>query len=105
MKIILTKPIVAHGEQISAIDLREDINGKDIRLCGVLSKAEQGKNGPVSVPDMESATAWISQLANIPTSSVDQMAAADYLRAVVAVQSFFQRAESAAPPPSTATGN
>jgi len=77
--VTLTKPIQAHGNEISELELREPNTG-DIAACGspfsFTIAAEEG-GGVTIVPHAPALVALIARLANIPLSSVRSMAVAD----------------------------
>jgi len=77
--VTLTKPIQAHGNEISELELREPNTG-DIAACGspfsFTIGTEEGQ-GVTIIPHAPSLVALIARLANIPLSSVRSMAVAD----------------------------
>lgn len=93
--IKLSKAIVAHGEELTELTLREP-TGKDIRTCGSHITGN-GRGGSI---DTEAIARYISALAEIPPSSVDLLSGADFLKAQSAVLGFFRVEEETS---STAT--
>lgn len=88
-KVILTKPIEAHGETISSLDLKE-LTGADITACGVPFATIQGADGKTAIQiNAKEISQMISTLAGIPTSSVGKLSAADWMKAASAVIGFF----------------
>lgn len=89
IKLKLSKPIEAHGNQIDEIELREPL-GKDVRKCGLPFTVVQRESGAVGPEyNTEAAAKMISELSGIPPSSVDKMSAADFTAAMDALFGFF----------------
>jgi hypothetical protein len=85
----LRKPIKAHGEEIAELTFREP-TGKDIREIGVPFALASGGDGEgVAVFNSSVIARYVSRLANVPTSSVDQMSAIDWRNAMAIVNGFF----------------
>ena len=81
----LSKPIKAHGEDLHDIELTEPTT-KDVRELGYPFMPDA--HGDVKMfPDI--AARYISRLAKIPLSSVDQLAPGDMLQLHVEVIGFF----------------
>lgn len=80
----LSKPITAHGNEVTALTLRLP-TGKDISACGVPYKLAADGEMSINAPAMHR---MIAQLAAVPPSSVDQMAAGDWNRAAMLVLGF-----------------
>lgn len=72
-ELVLTKPIQAHGETISVLELREP-TGKDVRELGFpyVTTGDAGVRLDAGV-----VAKYIARLGNIPPSSVDTMSPAD----------------------------
>lgn len=85
--IQLSEPVQAHGETITSITLRPP-RGKDLIECGVPADAE-GR------PDERRAAALISRLAAVPPSTLEAMAARDFMAVMTALVPFFQEPEAA----------
>lgn len=83
--IPLTKPISAHGEEITELTLREP-TGKDIRVNGYPFTASG--DGQIILIGA-SVCKYISTLAGIPASSVDALSATDFNALGWAVAGFF----------------
>lgn len=90
ISVPLSRPIQAHGDEITALELREP-TGKDIRIIGM----------PMSIGADESVTMlaapvarYIATLAQIPASSVDALHPADFMSIATVVLGFFGAAES-----------
>jgi hypothetical protein len=78
-KITLTRPIKAQNESLTELTLREP-NAGDLFRCGIPYKVEAAKDGSVrTVFDAGAVRALTAALAGIPTSSVDQLSAADFM--------------------------
>lgn len=89
VKIILTKPITAHGETLNELELREP-TAKELRKSGAPFIVIERDNGNAATEfQLENAANLISELAAIPPTSVDTMSAPDFLRAVGALMRFF----------------
>jgi hypothetical protein len=87
--IDLSRPIQAHGEERTQIDLREP-NGGDVAACGFPFKfyaTEDGTN--VVITDTNVISAFISRLGNITKGAVAQMNVNDWRACMVAVLGFF----------------
>ncbi len=89
----LSKPISAHGEEVTSLTLREP-TGKDVKECGVPFGIEGG--GVVLQP--APAAKLISRLAGIPSSSVDALSAPDFLTLANTVIGFFSSSREAQTP-------
>lgn len=88
MKIKLTKPIKAHGEEVSELELKEP-TGRDVQDIGfpyliLIVGDEQALQIQV-----KTVGKYVSKLAGIPPSSVDQLSAGDLNTLTGAVMSFF----------------
>jgi Phage tail assembly chaperone proteins, E, or 41 or 14 len=98
--ILLSKPIKAHGDAVTQLELAEP-TGKTIRACGSPFKIEMGRAGSqIMIIDTESVALYISELGNIPGSSVNLLSAADFGALQAVVIGFFGEA----PPLNTGTG-
>lgn len=89
MKFPLSKPIKAHGEEHTELDLAEPTS-KDVRELGYPFSAVPSANGEPDLklfPDI--GAKYISRLAKIPMSSVDQMAPGDLLLLHTEICGFF----------------
>lgn len=81
----LTKPVMAHGERIHVIDLKEP-NGSHVRRLGypfTLNKDFQ----IVLIGDV--VARYISELGEVPPSTVDSMAPSDLYQLGLSVAYFF----------------
>ncbi|MGB8364927.1 MAG: phage tail assembly protein [Rhizomicrobium sp.] len=89
VKITLTKPIEAHGQKVSELELREP-NGGDIAECGLPFEMAVGTNGQsTGKVDGAAVLRYISVLANIPPSSAKMLAPRDFMTALGEVLGFF----------------
>lgn len=89
----LSKPIKAHGEELFELVLAEP-TGKDVRELGYPFMAVPGAGGvaePKLYPDI--GAKYISRLAKIPMSSVDQMAPGDLFVLHSEICGFFEAEE------------
>lgn len=90
--IKLRKPIQAHGQTLTELTLRKPI-GKEIRVAGMpYVLMNVGEEGGIRISG-ESCARLISMVAQIPTSSVDQLDADDFNDAAMGIISFFVDAE------------
>ncbi|EKN6252616.1 TPA: phage tail assembly protein [Yersinia enterocolitica] len=85
MKLTLTTPITAHGEEITEIEIR-DPTGKDVRELGYPYQL----NPDDSVKLLSAVVCkYITRLGNIPPSAVDSMSPPDLNMAGWMVARFF----------------
>lgn len=84
MRVDLTKPITAHGEEVSALELREPTGG-DIVDCGYPFSIGNGE----AQPNAAVVGRLISRLAAIPPSSVAALSARDFNACLGVVLGFF----------------
>lgn len=80
----LTRPIKAHGDEISTITIREP-SGGDIMDCGYPLALE----GQRALPQAEPIGRLIAKLGGIPPSSVRQLCMPDYNACMGVVLGFF----------------
>ena len=71
----LSKPIKAHGRDVSELTLRP-LTGKDLRICGAPFRV--GMRGEEGIVDTQAVSSLICELAGVPISSVDQLAGVDW---------------------------
>jgi hypothetical protein len=87
----LSKPIKAHGKEIETLELAEP-GTKDVRELGYPFSATPGANGDADLKLFpEVGARYISRLAKIPMSSVDQMEPGDFLMLHTELCGFFGR--------------
>ena len=92
--IKLSKPIQAHGEMVSELSFREP-TGLDIELVGVpvhftwVAGDNVASDGGVQVVYSKNMGMMLSHLAAVPPSSIKMLAAKDWIKCAMAVQSFF----------------
>lgn len=85
MKLTLTTPVMAHGEEITFIELAEP-TGKDVRETGYPYQL----NPDASVTLLSAVVCrYLSRLGNIPPGAVDSLSPADMNTAGWMVASFF----------------
>jgi len=82
----LSESIKAHGETVDHLDLREP-TARDIRECGFIF--ESSKNAKFGF-DAAVIAEYIERLAGIPSSSVDQLCAYDFMQLGLLIASFFK---------------
>ncbi|MDP3088869.1 MAG: phage tail assembly protein [Methylotenera sp.] len=88
MKITLTKSITAHGEPITEIELREP-TGREVQDIGFPYLVLMNDDTEAIQIQAKAVGKYVSKLAGIPPSSVDQMSAADLSACTGVVMSFF----------------
>jgi len=99
-KVTLTKPITVHAKETSELEMSAP-NGGTIRRCGYPFKWEHTKSGSrIQHINSEAVAAYVSELANIPPNSVDQLSPADFLTVTGMVVDFFGDAS-----PETSSGD
>lgn len=86
----LAKPIMAHGEEVSLLTLREPTT-KDVIELGLPTLIIPSADGGTPGVELRQGviSRYISRLAQIPKSSVEAMALADFSRCTEAVMGFF----------------
>lgn len=90
VKVALSRPIQAHGEELRELTMREP-TGKDLRIVG-LPYTMKGED--ISI-DADRIARMAVQLCAIPLSSVDQLSAVDFQAVVTAIMGFFQPVQAA----------
>lgn len=95
MKFALAKPIQAHGEELKAVTFREPTAG-DIIKVGNPVILDMATDPPVITHDARKMTSMIAALANIPPSSVAQMAPNDWVGCAWLLSPFFTPASGVA---------
>ena len=86
---VLTKPIQAHGEEVTVLRWREPTGGDIERAGNPISLEGFGQERPRLSFDEKKMAAMISQLASIPPSSVKMLAARDWNAIAFKVFRFF----------------
>jgi hypothetical protein len=81
----LSKPIKAHGEELTRLELREP-TAKEVREIGLITDLS-GRNK--TSLNMEVVADYIVSLAGIPKSSVDQLSAKDFQNIGIKLLIFF----------------
>ncbi len=91
VRIDLSKPIEAHGDTVTFIELREPL-GSDIQACGFPIKfsADPETNECTVTFIGQIMSKVIARCANIPTSSVGQMTFNDWSQCAGAINGFLQ---------------
>lgn len=89
MKITLSKPITAHGEQIAELDLREP-TGEDVMALGYPYLIIIG-DGDAQAMELRPKVIgrYVSRLAGIPPSALNAMSPADFTALTGVVVGFF----------------
>lgn len=91
VRVPLRRAIQAHGEEVRELVLREP-TGKDLRTMGL--PFGFSASGEVQI-DAAATHRAIVVLAGVPSSSVDQLSAGDFMAAVGALMGFFGEAPAA----------
>ncbi len=90
----LSKPIMAHGEEVSSITMREPVP-KDLMELGspmLMIPSADGKTAGIEIRTAVVAR-YISRLAAIPMSSVESMSVADFTACQGAITPFLLSGE------------
>lgn len=85
MQYELTTPIQAHDEEVKVLEFKEPTT-KIVRKLGLPYKFDETG---MPLPVTEIAARYISELAKIPSSSVDQLAVYDFNNLCVVILGFF----------------
>jgi hypothetical protein len=87
----LSKPISAHGEEVSQLTFREP-TPKDLMQLGFPSLIVPSADGGVSGIEVRAKVigAYIARLAGIPPSSVEAMSVSDFIACQSEILPFFQ---------------
>lgn len=88
MKVKLTKAIKAHGEDVAELDLREP-TGRDVQDIGFPYLIMMNGDDQALQIQVKTVGKYVSKLAGIPPTSVDQLSAGDLSTLTGAVMSFF----------------
>ena len=96
--IPLSKPIKAHGDEVSEISMREPTT-KDIIELGLPTLIIPGADGQSTGVEIRQPVVarYISRLAAIPMGSVESLAVKDFSLCTAAVMSFFGSGDGEAP--------
>jgi hypothetical protein len=90
VKFLLSQPITAFGKEITEIELKKP-NCGTLRRAGYPFKWETTRSGTrMQLIDAESMANYISELAGIPPSSVDNITAGDALALSTVIIDFFE---------------
>lgn len=85
MQYELTTPIQAHDEELKVLEFKEPTT-KTVRKLGLPYKFDETG---MPLPVTEIAARYISELAKIPSSSVDQISVYDFNNLCMVVLGFF----------------
>lgn len=96
--IQLSKPIKAHGDEVSEISLREPTT-KDIIELGLPTLIIPGADGQSTGVEIRQPVVarYISRLAAIPMGSVESLSVKDFSLCTAAVMGFFGSGDGEAP--------
>jgi len=88
MKITLTKPVTAHGEEVTELDLREP-TARDVQDLGFPYIVIISDGGEAIQLQAKTIGKYASRLGGVPPSTIDLMSAADLSALSGAVMGFF----------------
>lgn len=88
MKITLSKAITAHGADVTELELREP-TGKDVQELGFPYIVLMNGDDQALQIQVKTVGKYVSRLAAVPPSSIDQLSAGDLSALAGAVLSFF----------------
>lgn len=88
IRISLTRPVPAHGEEIAELSFREPTGG-DIARCGNPVKFNFSADPPEISFDEAKMAKMLSLLAGVPESSIARLTAADWMTSAYSVAGFF----------------
>ena len=92
--LTLSEPIQAHGKEITTLEFKRP-NGATIRRCGAPTKIQRVEGGePVVLLDMDSYARYVSECAQIPAPSVNQLSAEDFFASVGVIDGFFGQSKT-----------
>ena len=97
--IKLSSPVEAHGEKLSELTFRNPA-GADLAKCGFPFRFSSRNGETAREIDTVAMSAMIARLTSVPPSSVDAMAASDWMEAMGVVTDFLG---DSAPMSSTST--
>ena len=92
VEVKLSEPIQAHGQTVHVLTLKPP-KGRHLRVAGYPFRLGGGANAAMTV-DAAVLARLISELAEIPTSSVDQLEAQDWQACLLAVSTFLAPTDS-----------
>jgi hypothetical protein len=89
--VMLSKPIKAHGEEVTQLTFREP-TPRDLMQLGFPSLIVPSADGGVSGIEVRAKVigAYIARLAGIPPSSVEAMSVSDFIACQSEILPFFQ---------------
>lgn len=89
IRVPLSKPVMAHGEEIAAIELRQP-ETKDVIKIGLPTLIVPSAGGEAGVEIRQAIVArYIVVLGGVPMSTVESLSLADHSALTAAVMSFF----------------
>lgn len=89
MKIVLRKPVMAHGEEVKELIFREPTGG-DIAMCGnPVIIHMMGQSEPKLLFDAQAMEAMMSRLAAVPPSTIKNMDSRDWESGAYLLSRFF----------------
>ncbi|MFM0495592.1 phage tail assembly protein [Paraburkholderia caledonica] len=95
MIVTLSKPITAHGEEVTQLDLREP-TAEDVMEIGFPYLVVQSDDGQGVELRPKVAGRYISRLAKVPMSSVKQLTVGDLSKFQGLIMGFFGQGDEAA---------
>lgn len=88
IRVPLSKPVTAHGEEVRELAFREP-TGADVVRCGVPARFEFGAEIVEPVFDAPKMAAMLAVLADVPPSTIGQLTANDWTTCAWSVARFF----------------
>lgn len=95
MIVTLSKPITAHGEEVTQLDMREP-TAEDVMEIGFPYLVVQSDDGQGVELRPKVAGRYISRLAKVPMSSVKQLTVGDLSKFQGLIMGFFGQGDEAA---------
>ena len=85
----LSRPVRAHGEDVSVLTLREPTSEDIMNIGYPVSLKVEDKTGGIIVQNKTEMAAMISTLAEVPPSTIKSLHFRDYLKCTGVVTDFF----------------
>jgi hypothetical protein len=94
VQITLSRQINVHGEETHELTLREPV-GEDVSICGFPYEIRPQADGESAAikPLADVILKYAARLANVPPSSIKQLAMADVSALTACVMGFFGQSE------------
>jgi hypothetical protein len=88
MKVVLSKAVIANGEEVMELMFREP-SGGDIMRCGNPVNVDFSQDPPKISYEPGAMTRMLAQLATVPPSTIERLTAKDWETAALMVTGFF----------------